>query len=177
MANKWTFKQKVFLKRDVNLQKLVQFYVWETPVPDTSVRGVSFSELGWRKGSFNTLHARMRKSSGFPNDKWISTSAKQMKDRLRELNRLDSFDDSYEFAIHVVKEGLNKTEALFYFIRNSFAHGGFKTSKCKGSIYYVLENRLDGQLKGRAVIREKTLLDWIPIVRKGPHDQERCQIE
>lgn len=169
VANKWTFKQKISLTKSENLQKLVQFYVWETPVKKTSVRGVSFNELGWNKGSYNTLHARMRKSSGFPNEKWISTSAGKIKESLRELNRLDSFDDSYEFAIHTVKNGLNKTEALFYLIRNSFAHGGFKTSKSKGAVYYVFENRQGEQLKGRAVIREATLLDWISIVKKGPN--------
>ena len=168
MANKWAFKQKISLTKDVNLQKLVQFYVWETPVPATSARGVSFNELGWNKGNFNTLLARMRKSSGFPNEKWISTSAKKMEENLRELKRLGSFDDSYEFAVHTVKKGLNKTEALFYLIRNSFAHEGFKTSKFKGITYYVFENRQGDQMKGRAVIRETSLLDWISIVRKGP---------
>ena len=170
MANKWTFKQKVSLTKDVNLQKLVQFYVWETPVSDTSVRGVSFDELGWSKGSFNTLHARMRKSSGFPNDRWISAPAKKIEESLRSLNRWDSFDGSFEFAVHAVKDGFNKTEALFYLIRNSFAHGGFRVSRYKGSVYYAFENRLGGQIKGRAVIRESSLLDWISVVRKGPNN-------
>ncbi len=172
MANKWTFSQKVSLTNNENLQKLVQFYVWETPVPNTSARGVSFSDLGWSKGDFNTLHASMRKSSGFPNKKWIDAPAKEIEERLKELERLDSFNCSFEFAVHTVKGGLNKTEALFYLIRNSFAHGGFKTSKCKGITYYVFENRQGDQIKGRAVIRESSLLDWISIVRKGPDVKE-----
>ena len=65
MACKWTFKQKISLGNDKNLQRLVQFYVRETPVRDTSAKGIPFSELGWKGGSFNTLQAEMRKSSGF----------------------------------------------------------------------------------------------------------------
>ena len=42
MACKWTFKQKISLGNDKNLQRLVQFYVWETPVRDTSAKGIPF---------------------------------------------------------------------------------------------------------------------------------------
>ena len=156
------------MEKNENLQKLVQFYVWETPVPGVSIRGKSFKELGWCRGGFNTLHAMMRKSSGFSSKKWVGVPCKEIKGKLREFNRLDSYDCSFEFAVHTIKDGFNKTEALFYFVRNSFAHGGFKTSKYRGTTYYVFENRQGDQLKGRAVICESSLLDWAEIVRKGP---------
>lgn len=147
MAGKWSFTVKVNLSSRPQLQKLVQFYVWETPVPDTSAKGVSFRKLGWSKGRYNTLHALMRDASGFPNDNWIDAPVKDIEAKLSGLNRLDRFDGSFEFAVHSVKSGLNKTEALFYFIRNSFAHGGFKTSKYKGELYYIFENKQGIKLK------------------------------
>lgn len=166
MACKWTFKQKISLGNDKNLQRLVQFYVWETPVRDTSAKGIPFSELGWKGGSFNTLQAEMRKSSGFPNDKWIKASGRKVEEKLRSVDRFDGYDCSFEFAIHTVKDGFNKTEALFYFVRNALAHGGFKISEYKGERYLVLENRQGSQLKGRAILREKSLLEWAKLLSK-----------
>ena len=110
----------------------------------------------------------MRDASGFPNNNWIDAPVKDIEAKLSGLNRLDTFDGSFEFAVHSVKSGLNKTEALFYFIRNSFAHGGFKTSKYKGELYYIFENKQGNQIKGRAVIRESTLLHWIKVIKAGP---------
>ena len=114
MACKWSFARKVNLSGNLNLQKLVQFYVWETPVPGTSEKGTSFRELGWSKGGYKTLHSLMRCVSGFPNCKWIGVPAKDIEATLGDLNRLNSFDGSFEFAVHTIKSGLNKTEALFY---------------------------------------------------------------
>lgn len=171
MARNWNFGKKINLRKDENLQRIVQFYVWETPVSGVSSKGTSFSELGWKGGSFNTLHARMKKASQFPSKNWIAVSSKKIEERLREINRLAKYDCSFEFAIHAIKDGLNKTEGLFYFIRNAFAHGGFATSSFKGEKYYVLENRQGSKLKGRAVIRETTLLNWIKIVEKGPRER------
>ena len=102
----------------------------------------------------------MRKSSGFPNDKWIKTSGRKVEEKPRSVDRFDGYDCSFEFAIHTVKDGFNKTEALFYFVRNALAHGGFKISEYKGERYLVLENRQGSQLKGRAILREKSLLEW-----------------
>ena len=171
MACRWTFNRKASLAKDANLQKLIQFYVWETPVPNTSQKGVPFKELGWMGGSFNTLHAKMRENSGFPNEHWLDTTAKEVEGKLGELNRLNGYDCSFEFAVHTVKSGFNKTEALFYFIRNAFAHGGFKKSSYKNANYYVLENRQDGALKGRAILKESTLLRWRKILLK-PRDSK-----
>lgn len=45
MANKWTFERPINMSNNTNLQKLVQFYIWETPVPGTSQKGVPFTGL------------------------------------------------------------------------------------------------------------------------------------
>lgn len=139
-----------------------------TPVPNVSRRGVPFSHYGWKASRFNTLHAVMRSKTGFPDkDHWIDAPVKDVEHKLKELGRFDSYDCSFEFAIHSVKEGLNKTEALFYLIRNGFAHGGFNKSKYKNEYFYAFENRQGSTLKGRAVLREATLLAWKEAVTSG----------
>lgn len=164
MALRWSFKGKTDLTKNKTLQKLVQFYVWETPVSGTSEKGTSFKKLGWSKSGFNTLHAKVRKNSGFPDKNWISVPTKEIVSELEKLARHKTYDCSFEFAVHTVKDGLNKTEGLFYFIRNAFAHGGFRTSEYDGETFYAFENRNGGCLKGRAVIKESTLLAWRKIL-------------
>ncbi|WP_251231666.1 hypothetical protein [Adlercreutzia aquisgranensis] len=66
-----------------------------------------------------------------------------------------------------VKNGLNKTEALFYLVRNGFAHGGFLVCEYNRRRYYVFESRDRGKLKGRAVLSEETLLSWMKVIKAG----------
>ena len=174
MAMKWNFKQKVSLTGEAkkNLQKIVQFYVWETPVPETSAKGCSFHEMGIVGHKFNTLLAQLRKASGFPaanGCNWIESTIRDIDKELEIIDRLDSFDCTFEFAVHTVKTGLSKTEALFYLIRNAFAHGGFRVCTFNGETFYALENKDKGKLKGRALLKESTLLEWIKVLR-GTYD-------
>ncbi|MDM8299302.1 hypothetical protein QUW00_00055 [Collinsella tanakaei] len=169
MSNKWSFKCSVKLSGETNssLQKIVQFYLWETPVPNTSEKGVPFALMGIEKSKYKTLQAEMRKHSGFPaadGHDWKKTTIKSIEKDLKSLDRLDRYDCSFEFAIHTVKNGLGKTEALFYFIRNAFAHGGFRISTYKGEHYFVLENRKNGSIRGRAILKESTLLSWAKLI-------------
>lgn len=175
MACKWIFRDGK-IKNTKSLMKLLEFYLWRTPVSGVSQKGRPFSSYGWRSSKFSMLHARMRKVSGFPDtkeDRWVAASGKDIESKLAALDRLDYYDCSFEFAVHMVKNGLNKTEALFYLIRNSFAHGGFRVSEHSGERYYVFENRHDSKLKGRAIFRESTLLEWIQIVEAGPDSDGR----
>ena len=60
----WSFKSRVRLQFERDLQKIVQFYVFESPVPGASVKGKTIEDLGWKKHAYATLHAKMRESTG-----------------------------------------------------------------------------------------------------------------
>jgi len=168
MTNRWTFRRPVKLIGNDRLMRIVQFYVWETPVPNTSRKGKTFRELGWRGHGFLKLQAAMRDCSALTNTNWVACATKDIEVELEGKKRLTNFDCSFEFAIHTVKDGLNKTEALFYLIRNGFAHGGFRLCEFGGETFYVFESKDRSKLKGRAILREKTLLAWMQIVLEGP---------
>ena len=178
MVMKWNFKQKVSLTGEAkkNLQKIVQFYVWETPVPETSAKGCSFEEMDIVGHEFNTLLAQLRKVSGFPaanGQNWIKSTVSNIENDLEIIDRLDAFDCTFEFAVHTVKTGLSKTEALFYLIRNAFAHGGFRICTFNGETFYALESKDKGKLKGRALFKESTLLEWIKVLRGTYESRKR----
>lgn len=168
MANKWTFKAPVSLAGNQTLARLVQFYVWETPVPGVSQKGRTFRELGWTGYYFATLQTEMRSSSSLKRENWIGCSPAIIDSELKKIDRHESFDGSFEFAVHSIKSGFNKTEALFYLIRNGFAHGGFRVCSYQGEKYLAFESRDRGALKGRAVLKQTTLLSWMKLVKKGP---------
>lgn len=164
---KWSFKSRVKLQSEPDLQNIVQFYVFESPVPGASVKGKTFEDLGWKDHAYATLHAKMRESSGlFEKGHWVDCPIKNVEQELEKLDRLNGYDCSFEFAVHCKRSDLNKTEALFYLIRNALAHGGFRISTDGPEHYLVLENRADGELKGRAVIKMDALLKWAKLLSK-----------
>lgn len=115
MACKWTFKKRVTLPGDKSLAKLLQFYIWETPVEGISHKGKRFCEYGWKGSSFHTLQARMKKRSGFPDSKdglWVGCACSKIEDCLKDLGRLDDYDCSFEFAVHTERNS-SKTEGFF----------------------------------------------------------------
>lgn len=170
MTCKWTFKERVKLPGDEPLARLLQFYVWETPVKGVSQKGRLLREYGWEGPNIRTLQARMRECSGFPDSKgrfWVGCTCSEVEGQLKDLDRLDGYDCSFEFAVHTERNS-SKTEGLFCLIRNSFAHGSFRINRYGNQRYIAMENRHEGKLKGRAIIKEETLLEWIKIVKKDP---------
>lgn len=166
-SQRWSFKTKVKLTGDEKLQKIVQFYLWETPVSGVSEKGSSLSHLGWKGAEFHTLHKIMRERAGFPvPEMWVECSRKELQDKLSEFGFLRSVPTGREFAFYARKSECSKTESLLYFIRNAFAHGGFRCIEFENERYFVLENRYKGQLRGRAVLKESTLLVWKELLSK-----------
>lgn len=166
--NKWIFKQSVQVNEKASLSKLLGFYLLESPVPNTSNKGKTLKELGWKGSNLLTLQSQLRSTSTLTQDRWIDCYQKEIEDTLRTIKRFESFDCSFEFAVHTIKSGLNKTEALFYLIRNGFAHGGFRICKFNNEMFYVFETKQKDKLKGRAILKEKTLLKWAKLIKNGP---------
>ncbi len=78
-------------------------------------------------------------------------------------------DLSFEFAIHYIKDKLNKTTALFYLIRCAFAHGCFSLYE-ENERYFVFENFHNNKSKGRAVLKESTLFKLRDLVNESTEE-------
>ncbi|WP_026665680.1 hypothetical protein [Butyrivibrio sp. FC2001] len=156
---------------DGNFQKIICFYLFECPArsirtenkkanetktPDQphptkriyygriSRMGKTLAERGIEGGALNTLRAAMLRSAGKEFELLTGNDvASSSKKEYISLSRKDFI-----------------TEGIFAFIRNAFAHGEFNVSNG----WYFLENHSNGKLKGKAVLRETTLLNWIEIV-------------
>ena len=143
---------------------ILKFYLFETPVRGISRRGRDFNELGWNGTAFNTLKAQMLRSSDLTNTRWQRVDSKNdLEDLLREVQLSDSLSFQHECAYYV-KGNRCKIEGLFYLIRNAFAHGSFYRQAVNSVPYYIFETRREGNLRGRAILKEKTLRNWKSIV-------------
>ena len=152
-----------------SLFNILDFYVLNTPVPKTSRRGLTFTELGWSGGKVNTLQALMRRGSSIGVG-WIcdkQTTIQAHLERLQEDGKLR------EHAVYAKggSKGRNdtKTSALFYGIRCAFAHGSFRIFEDAGVCWYELENRNSGKVRGHFLLKETTLHEWMELVRAGPN--------
>ncbi len=166
--------------KDEKFQKIIIFYLFECPArgiktenkkngevrtdeqPHPKKRifyyrisqmGKTLADRGIEGGKLNTLRAAMLRAAG--SDFEFLTG-----DNVKESEKSE--------YISLAKNEF-KTEGIFSFIRNSFAHGEFEV--CEGS--YFFENHNNGVLKGKAVIKESTLLKWIDIINMPLEEMKR----
>ena len=150
----WNFNTKYSFSNK-NFSKIYSFFVIETPVENVSKRGITFKQ---RKIDIIKLNNKIKKISNDLNKNWIEIKKGiNILEELKKLNNLDKLDFSREFAIHSNNKN-SKTKSFFYTIRCAFAHGRFSYSKYNKEIYYLLENEHNNKIKGRILIKEKTLL-------------------
>ena len=159
-----------------NFQRILLFYLFECPVKTfnrvkkekenpvdsseqphpkynyhfkrVSYRGLSFADRGISGGKLNSFRAAMKRVA----DTNII---------LRAVDEITDIDSNHEYIIIKRNVGnVSDTEGFFYCIRNAFAHGSFEVSESR--VYYF-DNYVGDMLKGKAKIREKTLLAWIDL--------------
>ena len=153
-----------------NFLKIIDFYLFNCPARHTqktndpsgekkynftfskvSARGKTFAERGVVGGGLRTLRAAMKRAS--------------YQGELFDLT-LDKSEDieqysgrSGEICLTVKNSQMSQTDAIYYAIRNAFAHGSFSVDNG----IYTLENINKGKVKGRIRLKEQTLLNWIDL--------------
>lgn len=159
MKIKWEFKNKYSFSNK-NFSKIYDFFVIKSPISGVSVRGISFKD---RNINLINLCAYIKRESVSLKNKWEIVTKKQMIEKLKEYDIYSDIKELEEIAIHTKnsKYNLEKTESFFYCIRCSFAHGAFSVHTFNKNKYYILENKDNGENKGRIVIKESTLLKII----------------
>lgn len=148
-----------------NLQKIINFYVLECPVPETSARGKKFSELGF-VGS--PAFSRLKKEL-------INAATQSLKEYYLPCNK-DELESTFEkvnivsppneYCVFLKYDENTVMQSLFAAIRNALAHGSFNVkSYDKVRIYFLVNYH--NYKKAQIVLQEKTLLSWIKLVKSG----------
>ena len=169
MAIRWNFMQNFsFLNRNFN--KIYRFYVIETPVAGTSYRSITFKERGI---NLKKLNASLKRVSPFLKTDWYCVKQNEIEQYLIDNKMKLETDLSKEIIIHTLNSPhcSGKTDSMFYAIRCAFAHGAFDIHKYHNEIYYIFENKNRGVVKGRMIIKEKSLLEGIDGIEEESDDE------
>ena len=146
-------------------QKIVTYYLLESPAKQASHRGKSLKDRGFEKHLLTKLLHQMKEVAGEDFKKNFSAS-----DNLSGLDK-NKNKRAYKGRSHqycLISNTNARAEVILKTIRNSLAHGSFITNVNKGETYYLFENVNKGKFKGRICVTEKTLLAWITVIDAGP---------
>ena len=154
--------------KDIKLQKIIDFYLFNCPVSGKSVRGQSFKDFGWIGSSaFSKLKSKLLKSS---TDSLKNNYFPCKKDELSTCYKnVATVTPTNEYCVFLKHDEKQVMQSLFSAIRNSFAHGSFNVKTYKKQRVYFFAN-FDGYLKAELILQEQTLLSWIDIITNGPNE-------
>lgn len=163
--------------KNKNFIKIIDFYLFNCPARHTckskdltgkneynfsfskvSARGKTFAERGIECGALRALRAAMKRTS------YQGKLFDLTLDKPEEMEKYLSI--AGEICLTVKNSQMSQTDAIYYAIRNAFAHGSFSIEKG----FYCLENVNKGKVKGRIILKEETLLKWIDLCSLTPDE-------
>lgn len=175
---------------DIELQRIVLFYVIHTPCSNISYSSKTFKSYGWKKDVWQkgVLKRNLFNVAGLENGKtfYSVTKTEDIKGMFKTAKLSSKFyknRDIERIAIYQ-PSGYNNFTGILYHIRNSLAHGRFTIYPAKkpdnpDEIYFVME---DGVKKGdkfyvraRLVLKRSTLLEWIYIIENKAQEYQEVK--
>ncbi len=153
-----------------NFLKIVEFYLFETPIDTSSKRSITFKTYGWIYGHrYKELKTTLFNNESNSIINFFCENAgnrKQLKIKFKENAIIKS---NNEFCFYYKVDEGSEIRSLFQIIRNSLAHGEFVIRQFKKETMYYFENySKKGNKNAEIYLNEKTLLEWINIIKGGP---------
>lgn len=162
----WTFNDKITYGSR-SFQKIIDFYLFHSPVESQTARGVLFRDFGWSDASFHTLKALMMDAASDQlRKRYKACKTNELEGCFEQFGLSVAKPDLIETAVFLADNDRTVMRSLYRAIRHAFAHGSFKFSTKNKVKYYYLEN-FDGYCKARLILREDTLLKWIDVIKAG----------
>ena len=143
-----------------------------------SARDNSFKSRGVTGHYLNTILAQIRRPLVANNAYHVIGTDESVEDTITNIVDNTSLKDPYFDMIVMHRRDRNQmpeTEAVFYYIRNSFAHGSFETRTVENNTYYYLESGQKGTVKARMRLRESTLMEYARLSRLSKEDIKLLQ--
>lgn len=165
---KGTYYQNYDIPKNLSnpeLRKIIDFYLFNTPVSGTSVRGKKFSDYGF-KGvkAFARLKTELLNSA---TESLKFNYCPCSKEGLGKIfDSISAVSPPNEYCVFLKRDEKTVMESLFAAIRNALAHGSFNVKSYDGIRIYFFLN-FNSYKKAQIVLQEKTLLAWIKIIQSG----------
>lgn len=142
-----------------------------------SRRGCSFKERGIQKTLLQTMLSQVKKE--LPSRKcYLKIKAgESLVEKIHSMGKTDVLSDlNHEYIVLCEHSSMSETEAVFYYIRNAFAHGSFSVEDVDGSNRrYLLECDKDDIPKARMLLKESTLKRYRDLIRITPKELAALQ--
>ena len=125
---------------------------------------------GWSGEYLKTLLASMKNTISGQLQYYPVSADTDIDEKVKILEQGNSLKDvHYELIIFADRNDMtSKSSAIFYYIRNAFAHGSFSVVSTGTYKVYYLESAKDDIVKARIRLREATLLRWIEKFNESP---------
>jgi len=81
----------------------------------------------------------------------------------RIISTVSLADPNYDIMVYKHHPKMSDAEAIYYYIRNAFAHGSFEIKSGKGEPCYLLQSDKDGIIKAQMRLKESTLFRLLAI--------------
>ncbi len=107
----------------------------KTPKCKTEYKGVSARQCSFRNngvegGYLTTILAHIRRPLALYGTYAVLSSEESVEDKINEITRNSTLSSSdFEIVVYQERTDMSNTEAIYYYIRNAFAHGSFEVKK------------------------------------------------
>ncbi len=165
----WSIKSKIPIT-DKNFQTIITALVFNCPSSinkqPVSARKTSFTRRGVIKHYLTTILAQIRHPLAQNNAYHpVEDSSIAIAERTQQIIKNSPLSDSnFDLIVFNKRNDMPDTEAIFYYIRNAFAHGSFEVISIRGgSRIYFLESKKNETIKALMRLKESTLLHYVKL--------------
>ena len=181
MSEWWNREEKIPLT-DSTFLKILDFYLFHCPAetkktPKTgaivyskvSKRAATLRAQGWTNGNLKILLSAMKHTASKQLEYHTFDTKTEIGFAVKRIESDTSLSDGdFEMIAITERSDMNKTSAIFYYIRNALAHGSFSVFNDNGKRVYYFESAKDNKIKAQIRLWEKTLLSWIDAFYLSP---------
>ena len=138
-----------------------------------SKRNNSFKSRNITGHLLNTILAQIRRPLQKNNTYYVIKPSESVENKVNGIISNSCFDDKqFELMVYQTRSDMSDTEAIYYYIRNAFAHGSFEA---KGDCYY-LESSTNMRITAQMRLKQSTLLRYIQLANMSATEIKRLQI-
>lgn len=164
-VNAFVFECPVCIRKKVKLRSMSnKKQKSKTQYKPVSARGCSFNSRGVIGNLLTTILAQIRRPLAKNNAYATIESTGDVEEKVQSIiNETALSDINFELMVYKTRSDMPDTEAIFYYIRNSFAHGSFEIKNQGGERIYILESSKDENIKAQMRLKSTTLNHYIEL--------------
>ena len=141
-----------------------------------SAREVSFRNRGIDNRLFETILAQIRRPLNNKKTYALIDKTESVELTVHTINSSVPLKDPYyEMIVFQKRSDMSNAEALYYYLRNAFAHGSFEVVPTDNGNVYLLESSKDGNVKAQMRLKESSLIEYIRLANLTAGEIRRLQ--